>query len=146
MIVLRSIRFFQYGTKKTRWAWGAAMFDFNNDGRLDIAITNGFQIDSTTLEDSDFNGKESINLFQNQGRDTPMTDVTKETGLEFDGMGRAMVVLDFNRDGNEDLLVVDNIGTPLLWRNKGGAVKNNWIKIKVMHKLVTVFSQCLSPP
>ncbi|XP_066911010.1 uncharacterized protein [Clytia hemisphaerica] len=124
----------KYGAKKTRWAWGAAMFDFNNDGRLDIAVTNGFQIDSTTLEDSDFDGKESINLFQNQGRDTPMVDVTKETGLEFDGMGRAMAILDFDRDGHEDLLVVDNTGPPLLWRNKGGSDKNKWIKIKVMHK------------
>ena len=108
------------------------MFDYNNDGQLDIAVTNGFELPSTTLDD-EYAGVENIQLFQNQGRDRPMREITADVGLGFDGMGRGLLVFDFDKDGDEDLLVADNIGAPRFFMNEGGNSKN-WIRIRPMHK------------
>ena len=122
----------QYGVRNSKWAWGAAMFDYDNDGQLDIAVTNGFEVPSTTLDD-EFGGVHNIQLFHNQGRNRPMQEITESAGLNFNGMGRGLLVFDFDKDGDEDILVANNIGAPRLFENEGGNRKN-WIRIRPMHK------------
>ena len=39
-------------------------------------------------------------------------------------------------DGDEDVVVCNNLGPPQLYENKGGNT-NNWIKVNVVHKLVS---------
>ena len=109
------------------------MFDFDNDGKLDIISTNGFEIPSTTLDDIMYNGKDNIKLWRNRGIDQKMKDVSGETGMKFDGMGRGLIVIDHDNDGDEDVLLVANVGPPKFFNNKGGN-RNNWIKIRPMHK------------
>jgi len=123
----------KYGVSNSKWAWGAAMFDFDNNGELDIVVTNGFEVPSTSMEDFDYNGKNSLQLFQNQGLNSPMREIAEETKLTFHGMGRGILVMDYDNDGDEDVLVADNTGPPHLFKNKGGN-KKNWIKVRVMHR------------
>ena len=112
------------------------MFDHNNDGRLDIAVTNGFELPSTTLDD-EFAGVDSLQLFQNEGRDLPMRELSKEAGFHFDGMGRGLVVFDFDKDGDEDVIVTENVGAPRFFKNNNDN-NNNWINIRPMHKWVNL--------
>ena len=65
--------------------------------------------------------------------DTPMKDVAIESGMMYNGMGRGLLVFDYDNDGDEDVLVAGNVGSPKLFKNMGGNQKN-WIKIRAMHK------------
>lgn len=78
---------------------GLALFDFNNDGLLDLYICGG----------GDYQGKSVVGragkLYQNLG-DFKFKDVTKEAGLD-QGLtySHATAVADINRDGYPDLLL-----------------------------------------
>ena len=62
-----------------------------------------------------------------------MREITAGAGFSYDGMGRGLLVFDFDNDGDEDLLVADNVGAPRFFMNEGGNL-NNWIRIRPMHK------------
>ena len=71
------------------WAMGAAVGDFNNDGRPDLII-------------SCFGG---VVLYRNNG-DGTFTDVTKAAGLDHDkGWATGVTFGDYDGDGNSDLFV-----------------------------------------
>jgi hypothetical protein len=71
------------------WAMGAAVGDFNNDGRPDLIV-------------SCFGG---VILYRNNG-DGTFTDVTKSSGLAIDkGWATGAVFGDYDADGNADLFV-----------------------------------------
>lgn len=110
----------------------AAFFDYNNDGFLDLIVTNTA---SWTLDEYDtaqryFPGqadffkmasspRESNRFYRNNGGRS-FTDVTKEVGLEGHGWSGDVAVFDFNRDGFQDLLVTHMFGASQLYRNNAG--------------------------
>jgi hypothetical protein len=94
---------------------GVAIFDYNNDGLLDILFTNGASIPS--LEK---NGPAYWNrLFRNNG-DGTFTDVTEKAGLQ--GIGYAMGVAagDYDNDGFVDLYITGVNRNQLLHNNGDG--------------------------
>lgn len=96
-----------YGVARGGWGWGAQMFDVDNDGQLDLGNVSGW-IDDDQLP--------SLWL----GGSVPMREVSAEAGLTEAINGRAYVAFDYDRDGDLDTFVVQNAGTPLLYRNDGG--------------------------
>ena len=62
-----------------------------------------------------------------------MKDVAIERGMLYNGMGRGLLIIDFDNDGDEDVAVAGNVGAPKLFQNQGGN-KMNWIKVKAMHR------------
>src|SRR5450631_2758663 len=111
-------------------AFGTKLFDFNNDGRLDIFCTNGHVTDNVELYDKQLTYKQSDLLYENIGGGK-FKDVSAESGPAFKikHVGRGAAVADFDNDGDLDIVIADCGGPALLYRNDGGN-RNHWLAIK----------------
>jgi hypothetical protein len=89
---------------------GAAFFDYDNDGWLDIFLVNGTTFDRSARTPRSY-------LFHNN-RDGTFTDVTGKAGLTYSGWGQGCCVGDYNNDGFDDLFVT-YWGRNVLYRNNG---------------------------
>jgi hypothetical protein len=94
-------------------AGGVAVFDYDNDGNLDIFFTNGANI-VTLRKDSP---KYWNRLFRNDGKGS-FTDVTEKAGLAGTGYDTGVAVGDFDNDGHEDLFV-GGVYKNTLYHNNG---------------------------
>jgi hypothetical protein len=95
---------------------GVAIFDFDNDGWLDIFIVNG-----TTLEGFPSGQAPTNHLYRNN-HDGTFTDATVKSGLAASGWGQGICVGDSDNDGWEDLYVT-YYGKNRLYHNEHGAFK-----------------------
>lgn len=91
---------------------GVALFDFDNDGWLDIFLVNGSTFNSPPSK----RGPGSY-LFRNN-RDGTFTDVTREAGIAHTGWGQACCVGDYDNDGFDDLFI-SCWGRNVLYHNNG---------------------------
>jgi hypothetical protein len=91
---------------------GAAFFDYDNDGWLDIFLVNGTSLDADARD-----RKPTSYLFHNN-RDGTFSDVTAKAGLTRSGWGQACCVGDYDNDGFDDLFV-SYWGQNVLYRNNG---------------------------
>ena len=101
---------------------GVALFDYNNDGRLDIFAVNGAPIVAPMAKGSvpQKTGPEYWNrLYRNNG-DGTFTDVTAQAGLAGVGYGMGVAAADYDNDGNEDLYVTAYGGNRLYHNNGDG--------------------------
>jgi enediyne biosynthesis protein E4 len=94
-------------------AGGVAVFDYNNDGNLDIFFTNGADI--VTLNKT--SPKYSNRLFRNNGNGT-FTDVTEQSGLAGTGYDVGVAIGDYDNDGYEDIFV-GGVHRNTLYHNNG---------------------------
>ena len=93
---------------------GAAFFDYDNDGWLDILILSGTRLASVSGTDAD----EPTNRLYKNNRDGTFTDVTEKSGLHRTGWASAVAVGDYNNDGFDDLFLTA-WGQNALYRNNG---------------------------
>jgi hypothetical protein len=92
---------------------GIAFFDYDNDGWLDIYLTNGSQLDAHWPP-----GKApTTRLFRNN-RDGTFTDVTEKSGLGRAGWQTGVCVGDYDNDGWDDLFCTF-WGQNILFHNNG---------------------------
>jgi hypothetical protein len=91
---------------------GVALFDYDNDGWLDIFLVNGTSLDPAVRDRNP-----TSYLFRNN-RDGTFTDVTEKAGLTRSGWGQACCVGDYDNDGFEDLFVT-YWGRDVLYHNNG---------------------------
>jgi enediyne biosynthesis protein E4 len=94
-------------------AGGVAVFDYNNDGNLDIFFTNGADIN--TLQKS--SPKYYNRLFRNNG-DGTFVDVTEKAGLAGTGYDTGVAIGDYDNDGYEDIFVA-GVYRNTLYHNNG---------------------------
>jgi hypothetical protein len=102
---------------------GVAIFDYNNDGLMDILLVNG---SSFELLDNPSLPRTSSRLFRNNG-DGTFTDVTRQSGLINEGWGMAAAAADFDNDGYTDVFIT-NFGTNALFHNNGNGTFTNITK------------------
>jgi hypothetical protein len=102
--------------------WGGVLFDYDNDGFLDVFISNG---------NAHHEYPEDAVLLRNDGKGV-FTDVARRSGEFFQTKwsSRGTAYADIDDDGDIDLLVMDTSGAPHLLRNDGGN-KNHWLKVDV---------------
>jgi hypothetical protein len=92
---------------------GVAVFDYNNDGLLDIFFTNGAAIPSLEKSDPSYSNR----LFRNNG-DGTFTDVTEKAGLQGIGYSMGVAAGDYDNDGFVDLYVT-GVNRNQLFHNNG---------------------------
>jgi hypothetical protein len=90
---------------------GAAFFDYNNDGKLDVLIVNG-----STLDHYKNGGDPLVALYRNDG--DRFTDVTASAGLQTRGWGMGVCVADYDNDGYSDFYITA-YGPNALFHNNG---------------------------
>ena len=100
-------------------AGGVAVFDYNNDGHLDIFFTNGADI--RTLKKTD--PKYSDKLFENDGHGN-FKDVTERAGLAGSGFDNGVAIGDYDNDGFEDIFVAGVHGNRLYHNQGNGTFKD----------------------
>jgi hypothetical protein len=99
---------------------GAALFDCDNDGRLDLFLVNGAPYSDPTPPGTipRKTGPEYWNRMYRQKSDGAFEDVTEKAGLEGIGYGMGVAVGDYDNDGYEDLYVT-GYGGNRLYHNNG---------------------------
>jgi hypothetical protein len=99
---------------------GVALFDYDNDGRLDVFLVNGAPITDPTAKGSvpQKDGPGTWNRLYHQRPDGTFEDVTEKAGLQGIGYGMGVAVGDYDNDGFEDLFVT-GYGRNTLYHNNG---------------------------
>lgn len=121
------------GVQTVGWGWGTVFGDYDNDGDQDLAATGGwFQYPGVPAR-----------LYENTGTVLGVprfTDIAQASGFGFQGLGRTLVSLDFDRDGDLDLAMSAKDAPMRIWRNDTppGA---SWIQFD----LDTSLHPCLAP-
>ena len=110
--------------------FGTSFFDYDNDGRLDLFVTNG----------STFQQRENPlllvpmqdQLFWNRGPVEGFYDVSSVSGEYFEREygGRGAAFGDYDNDGDVDVFIVNNGGPGILLRNDGGN-RNRWLEVRL---------------
>ena len=101
---------------------GVALFDYNNDGLLDIFIVNGGRIaNGCRPRNFDRSNPRYWNRLYRHNREGCFTDVTQAAGLANAGNGNygmGVAVGDYDNDGYPDLFVT-SYGRNVLYHNNG---------------------------
>jgi hypothetical protein len=120
--------------------WGTDLWDYDNDGDLDILIVNGHvypQVDNASIGTVYHQRKL---FFRNEGNGT-FKEVAKEVGsaLIEDRVSRGAAFGDLDNDGDIDVAINDLDGPPMILRNQGGN-RNNWLRVKLAGKGLNKFA------
>lgn len=101
---------------------GVALFDYDNDGRLDLFLVNGAPIGDPTPKGTipQKTGSKDWNRLYHQREDGTFEDVTDKAGLAGVGYGMGVAVGDYDNDGYEDLYVTAYGGNKLYHNNGNG--------------------------
>src|SRR2546425_11524986 len=101
---------------------GVALFDYDNDGRLDIYLVNGAPLGDPTPKGTipQKAGPKYWNRLYHQRQDGTFEDVTEKAGLQGVGYGMGVAVGDYDNDGYEDLYVTAYGGNKLYHNNGDG--------------------------
>ncbi len=93
---------------------GVALFDCDNDGRLDIVVVNDSTIDHYRKD-----GGDPMLTLYHQDAGFKFSDITKAAGLTHRGWGMGIAVADYDNDGLLDIYVT-GYGGNVLYHNLGG--------------------------
>ena len=109
--------------------FGTKMFDVDNDGDLDIYVTNGHVIDNIKLYQSKLTYEQADLLYENVGG--RFKDVSAGSGpaLRAPRVGRGLAVADFDNDGKLDVAITSLGRKAVLLRNVAPGA-GNWLEIR----------------
>ena len=110
--------------------WGTSLFDYDNDGDLDIFVANGSTFQH--LDQPELLIPQNNQLFRNEG-DGTFSDVSKTSGIANlpARVSRGAAFGDYDNDGDVDIFIVNNYDQPTLLRNNLSN-NNNWLQVKLV--------------
>ena len=141
---------FLAGIANSDWSWAPVSADFDEDGHVDLYVTNGMSRDFGN-SDKQFTEEQKVGktewdlysegppmlekniLFKNQG-DLKFKNYASKWGLDHEGISVAAVPADFDDDGDLDLIVMNLGEPPLLYRNNASEGKRLTVRLKGTNK------------
>ena len=132
------------GVSSTGWSWDADFFDFDNDGDDDLYCVNGMNEYSVYSSENPYYAdplgtqrnvvipvaeKESNVFFVNTGG--RLHNASAQSGANLLGNSRSVAYLDFDRDGDLDMVVNNYHGRAVFYRNNTEARGHHWINIRL---------------
>ena len=119
---------------RTALSFGVFFFDADLDGRLDLLQVNGHLEETISEVQASQRYRQSAQLFWNTGglgEPTFLQVPAAEIGdLARPVVGRGAAAADLDGDGDEDLIIVDNGGMPLVLRNDQ-ETGHSWLKVRL---------------
>ena len=116
--------------------FGTFFFDYDNDGWLDLFVTNGaVQLLPDLVRKKDpFPLGQPDQLFRNTGKGS-FVEIVDEAGPAFQllEVGRGAASGDVDNDGDTDVLVTNNNGPARLFLNEVGN-RNHWLGLRLVGK------------
>lgn len=139
------------------WAWGAQFADLDGDSWHDLVVVNGFlsasrehdywyQMSKISLatgdviadaaqwpkfDDRSLSGFERSRVFLNNGRKgASFREVGLEVGVDDEFDGRAVAIADLFGTGRQDIVVANQNGPLLLYRNEGPS--GHWLELDLV--------------
>ena len=110
--------------------WGTKFEDFDNDGWLDVWITNGHTMEQLEQHYPEDPFAEPNYVLRNvEGK--KFVDMSEISGIRKlpNKVGRGTAFGDIDNDGDIDILVINKNDAPTLWHNDGGNSRN-WMTIR----------------
>lgn len=119
----------------TYWGWGTQFLDVDNDGDLDIAAASGFDtFVAGVAPEHPILATPSV-LFENTG-DATFASIAAGDFTFFPDDSRALVGFDYDRDGDQDILIVNMRQPVRLFRNDTPRTPatGHWIDVEVVQR------------
>ncbi len=108
--------------------WSTAFSDFDNDGWLDLFVANGHVYPALEEVADGLDYAQRNLLYRNEsGR---FHEIGLGAGLNRISVSRAAAIVDFDNDGDPDIVVANLNDTPSLWRNDGGNI-SSWVGLRL---------------
>ena len=128
----------EFGVEEAGNSMGAAFFDYDKDGLLDLYVLNNVDIHvlpaNYRKKIIDGSALSNDRLYKNNG-DGTFKDVTLEAGITIEGYGLGLAISDLNYDGWPDIYVSnDYLTNDILYINNQNGTFSNNIKEKVKHQ------------
>jgi hypothetical protein len=100
--------------------WGLDFRDLNLDRLVDLFVVAG------SLHDT---GRQAHEMFVNAGGGS-FLDLSAPSGVAVDSVGRGAAFADYDRDGRMDFYVVNQAGSPVLYRNVTERAGMHWLEVR----------------
>ncbi|MFK8030623.1 MAG: CRTAC1 family protein [Gammaproteobacteria bacterium] len=121
-----------YGVSDGGWGWGSEAADFDNDGWTDLVMTNGWPF-ADNVTNASFDNERSY-LWRNRG-DLTFEEIGAQSGLDHIGEGRTLLTLDYDRDGDMDIVLLSYKEGMKLYRNEHNnsytSPETSWLQVVI---------------
>lgn len=119
------------GVRDGAWGWGSAALDADNNGTVDLVMTNGirFDGDASSKAQSEPWSTTPKRLWLNDG-DGAFTEVAQQSGITTTLPGSGLAVFDLDGNGALEIVMVHPTKAPSLWRH-AGTPANAWLGVRV---------------
>jgi hypothetical protein len=134
------------GYSSTGWSWDADFFDFDNDGDDDLYVLNGMNEFAVYGSENPYYRdplaerkksvyipvaeKESNVFFVNDGG--RLQNASRQSGADLLGNSRSAAYLDYDRDGDLDMVLNNYHGAAVFYRNNAERYRGNWLSLKLI--------------